>query len=466
MVPEKKKLEDMKKALLMQPKNGWDELKSHQSDKIFAFCEDYKVFLDNSKTERDCTDTIEVLAKECGFTPYSRGMKLRAGDRVLLANRSRSIALAVIGSKPMSEGVNIIAAHIDSPRLDLKPRPLYEEDELGFFKTHYYGGIKKYQWTAMPLELKGLVNLRSGKTVRVSIGGASDDPVFTITDLLPHLSKDQYEKKLSEAIPGESLNILIGSIPCEGKGEGRLKLALIKLLNDNYGIIERDLVSAELSIVPAFPTRDVGLDRSMIGGYGQDDRVCAYVALKAIFDTKTPEKTAVCFLADKEEIGSEGVSGMKSHFFETFIADLCECEGCRLDICFESSACISADVLNAHDPNYADVSDKRNNARFNYGPALMKYTGARGKSGSSDATSEYMEKICALFDKAGIPWQTGTLGKVDQGGGGTVAVYMAQRNIDTIDAGVPVLSMHSPFEITSKLDIYFSYEGFRAFYAM
>jgi len=465
-VPADTKLDNLKKKLLMQPKNGWEGLDPGKKDCVFAFCEDYKVFLDNSKTERDCADYVESLAKDNGFTVYSRGMKLKPGDRVFLVNRSRSVVLAVIGKKPLSEGLNIIAAHIDAPRLDLKPRPLYEDDELGYFKTHYYGGIKKYQWTAMPLELKGIVNLRSGKSVRVSIGGNPGDPVFTITDLLPHLSKDQYEKKLSEAIPGENLNILIGSIPLEGEGDGRLKLALVKLLNERYGIIERDLISAELSIVPAFSARDVGLDCSMVGGYGQDDRVCAYVALRAILETELPEKTAVCFLADKEEIGSEGVSGMRSRFFETFVGDLCECEGTRLDICFSASSCISADVLNAHDPNYADVSDKRNTARFNYGPALLKYTGSRGKSGASDATSEYMEKICDLFDKAQIPWQTGTLGKVDQGGGGTVAVYMAQRNIDTLDAGVPVLSMHSPFEVTSKLDIYFSCEGFKAFYAM
>ena len=459
-----KKLEDMKKELLMQPKNGWDGLKPAEIEKIMSFSEGYKTFLDSSTTEREACARALELAEKNGFKQYSRGMTLKPGDRIYAINRARALVFAVIGKKDMEAGVNIIASHIDAPRLDLKPRPLYEEDELAFFKTHYYGGIKKYQWTALPLMLKGVAALRNGGQVTISIGDEKGDPVLTITDLLPHLAKDQYAKKLGDAIPAETLNVLIGSIPVTGEGSDRVKLAVMQLFNQKYGLIERDLVSAELVIVPALPTRDVGLDRSMVGGYGQDDRVCAFTSLEAIFGLKNPAKTAVCFLADKEEIGSEGVSGMQSHFFDTFITDLCETSGARIDICFEGSACISADVVNGHDPNYADVSDRRNNARMNYGLAIMKYSGSRGKSGTSDASAEFMEQICSMLDHAGIAWQTATLGKADQGGGGTVAVYMARRNIGTIDAGVPVLSMHSPFEITSKLDIYRAFEGFSAFY--
>ena len=405
------------------------------------------------------------LAENKGFKPYVSGMELLQGDKIYWNNRGKALILAVVGKKPLSEGVNISAAHIDAPRLDLKQVPLYEDGELALFKTHYYGGIKKYQWLAVPLELYGTVALKSGEIIDVSIGASPDEPQLVITDLLPHLGADQMKKTMADAITGEGLNILAGSIPdADTEGSDRVKITVLEILNEKYGIIEEDFLSAEFEAVPAYSARDIGIDRSMIGAYGHDDRSCVYASLAAMFDIENPEKTAVCVIADKEEIGSEGVSGMKSRSFEWFMESLCVSKGVRLADCFLNSFCLSADVCNAFDPNYPEVSEKRNSAKFNYGAGILKFTGSKGKSGSNDASAETVGKLRGLFEKNGVVWQMAELGKVDQGGGGTVAMYMAQRNIETIDGGVPVLSMHSPFEVVSKMDCYMTYKAIKAIY--
>ena len=458
---EKNKLAE---KLLYAPKNGYDRLSAEDEKAMEAYCEDYKKFLNNGKTERLCVEYCIELAEKKGFKAYEAGMKLSAGDKVYFNNRGKGIMLAVIGSEDLSHGANIGAAHTDSPRLDLKPRPLYEEAEMAYFKTHHYGGIRKYQWVTIPLELHGVVALRDGASVQVNIGGGADDPRLVITDLLPHLGAEQNKKPLAEAIPAETLNLLLGSEPIgDAEESGRVKLAVMKLLNEKYGITEDDFTSAELEAVPAVKATDIGLDRSMIGAYGHDDRVCAYAALRALLDLEgTPAKTAVCVLADKEEIGSDGVTGMQSAAFDTFMEDLCESQGAAVRVCFEKSFCLSADVTAAYDPNFSDVYEKRNAAYLNYGIGLCKYTGARGKSGASDADAETVAYIRNLFDEAGVIWQIAELGKVDAGGGGTLAMYMANRNITTLDAGVPVLSMHAPFETVSKLDCYETYKGMKA----
>ena len=454
-----------REALLYQPKNGYDRLSAQDEADMKSYCEDYKKFLDAGKTERECVTEAVRLAEAKGFKPFTRGMAVNPGDKLYRINRGKALMLAVVGTRPLSEGVNIGAAHIDSPRLDLKPNPLYEDAELAFFKTHYYGGIRKYQWVTIPLELRGVVALKDGSTVAVSIGGAPEDPQFTIDDLLPHLGVEQSKKALSEAIPAESLNILVGSRPlADDEGSDRVKIAILELLNRKYGIVEEDFISAELSAVPAFNACDIGFDRSLIGAYGHDDRVCGYACLAALLQLDTPRRTAVCMLADKEEIGSEGVTGMKSAAFDAFMADLCAGQGVPLRVCYEASFCLSADVTAAYDPNFADVYEKRNSALVNYGVGLCKYTGSRGKSGASDASAELVAYVRKVLDEADVVWQMAELGKVDAGGGGTVACYMAERDIDTIDAGVPVLSMHAPFETVGKLDCYMTYKGIKAFY--
>ncbi len=458
-------LDSLRDSLAFKPKNVF--FSEYDSDKCDAFCEDYKAFLNDGKTERLCVREAVSLAEKCGFVPYTRGMKLSPGDKIYKINRDKALVLAVIGKNGVLSGVNIAAAHIDSPRLDLKQMPLYESEGLSLFKTHYYGGIKKYQWPAIPLELYGVVAKKNGEVIDVAVGNEPADPVFVITDLLPHLGKDQLQKKASEVIPGENLNILCGSEPAPGadeKSTDAVKLNVLRLLNEKYGICEEDFLSAELCVVPAFAARDIGFDRSLIGAYGHDDRVCAYPSLRAVLDLDVPEKTAVCILADKEEIGSEGVSGMQSKFFDTFIEDLCATSGTTLRECFEASACLSSDVTVAMDPNFTDVCEKQNTAYLNRGVALCKYTGSRGKSSSNDASAEMIAKLRKLFDEKNIFWQMGALGKVDQGGGGTVAMYMANRNIETIDAGVPVLSMHSPFETVAKTDVYMTYLAISAFF--
>jgi aspartyl aminopeptidase len=454
-----------REQLFDNKRNGYDRLSEADETAMKNYCENYKKFLDAAKTEREAVDEVIRQAQAQGFTAYARGMTVKPGDRLYRVNRGKSVMLAVIGEKSLADGVAIGAAHIDSPRLDLKPQPLYEDSELAFLKTHYYGGIRKYQWVAIPLELHGVVVRADGSSVRVAIGAGAGDPVFTVDDLLPHLGAEQSKKSLAEAIPGETLNILVGSRPFkDDEGADRVKLAILDILNQKYGLTETDFISAELEAVPAFRASDIGFDRSLIGAYGQDDRVCAYACFAALLDMGIPAHTAVCMLADKEEIGSTGVSGMKSAAFDTFMSDLCDAQRVALKTCYEHSFCLSADVSAAYDPNFAEVYEKRNSALVNYGVGLCKYTGSRGKSGASDASAEVVGFIRRVFDRAGVIWQMAELGKVDAGGGGTVAAYMAERDIDTLDAGVPVLSMHAPFETTGKLDCYMMYKGMKAVY--
>ena len=457
-------VKELKKALLMENKNGYSKLNETDRKAMNAYCEGYKAFLDAGKTERECVSEAIRLAEAQGFKKLERGMELKAGDKVYANNRGKMLTLAVIGTEPLEKGVQITAAHVDAPRLDLKPSPLYEDSEIAYLKTHYYGGIRKYQWVTVPLEIHGVVSLKDGTNVEVRLG-EGNEPKMVISDLLPHLAADQNKKTLPEGIDGEQLNLIVGSEPLEGEESDSVKLHVMKLLNEKYGFVETDFISAELEVVPAYNATDIGLDGSLLGAYGHDDRVCAYAALKAMFDlTKTPAKTSVCILADKEEIGSVGVSGMQTAAFDTFIEDLCEAKGERARVCLENSFCLSADVAAAYDPNFAGAFEKRNSARLNHGVGLVKYTGSRGKGGASDAAAELVGYARRIFDDNGVIWQMAELGKVDQGGGGTVAAYMANRNIDTLDAGVPVLAMHAPFEIVSKLDCYMTYKAMKAVY--
>ena len=457
-------MKERKEKLFSQTKNGYDRINEKDLASMEAYCVLYRDFLDRGKTERECALRTMQLAEERGFRPYRRGMELAAGDKIYTVNRGKSVMLAVIGEKSLAEGAHIVAAHIDAPRLDMKPTPLYEDSELVYFKTHYYGGIRKYQWVTIPLELRGAVALKDGTLVHVVLG-EGNEPKFVINDLLPHLGAEQNKRPLGEAISGESLNILLGSRPVGESGESdRVKLHILEKLNEKYGITEDDFASAELEAVPAAMSCDIGLDGSMIGAYGHDDRVCGYAGLQAIFDIDVPQHTAVCMLADKEEIGSMGVTGMQSAAFDTFMHDLCDGQGVLLRECYENSFCLSADVTAAYDPNFTEVYEKRNSARINYGIGLCKYTGARGKSGASDASAETVAFVRRVLDEAEVVWQIAELGKVDAGGGGTVAMYMANRNIATLDAGVPVLSMHAPFETVSKLDCYMTYKGCKAIY--
>ena len=453
--------------LFYKNKSAYDIISEEEAAKVSAYCEEYKDFLNNAKTEREAVAQAIKLASANGFVPYERGMKLKAGSKIYAASGGKAIILAVIGKTPLSGGVNIAAAHIDSPRIDLKQIPLYEDGGMALFKTHYYGGIKKYQWVAQPLALHGIVAKKDGEIANIVIGEDENDPIFMITDLLPHLGKDQDKKTLGEAFTGENLNILIGNRPTgEEKDENRVKLTIMKILNENYGITEEDFLSAEIEAVPMMHARDVGLDRSMIGAYGHDDRSCAFASLKAMLDLSKPSKTAICVLVDKEEVGSDGVSGMQSAMFEDFMEELCGISDVKTRDCFRSSFCLSTDVCNAFDPNFADVSEKQNSAKIGCGMGVLKYTGSRGKAGSSDASAEVVAMLRGLFDKNGVVWQMTELGKVDQGGGGTVAKFMANRNIPTIDAGVPVLSMHAPYEIVSKIDCYMTYKGVLAVYGI
>lgn len=456
--------------LMYENKNVFSKAGEQEKHQIFDFCEDYRKFISDAKTEREfCEDTCRLLENN-GFVLLEEKKKLNPGDKIYTVNRGKGVIAAVIGNRAMEEGINLIGAHIDSPRLDLKPNPLYEDQGIAYFKTHYYGGIKKYQWTTIPLAIHGVAALEDGTQINIVIGEKADDPVFCVTDLLPHLAAQQMTKKMSEAIPGESLNVILGNLSCEDEEikEG-VKLNILKLLNEKYDIKEEDLISSEIEIVPAYPARDVGIDKSMIGGYGQDDRVCAYTALRAILDVKNPDKTAVCLLVDKEEVGSMGATGMQSRCFENVMAKLCakttdEYSDLLLRDCLSNSTCLSADVGAALDPNYPDVSEKRNAAILNGGILLCKYTGSRGKSGASDAGAELIAKIRRIFNNNQVSWQIGELGKVDLGGGGTIAQFVANLDMDVIDAGVPLLSMHAPFEIAGKFDIYMTYKGYREFY--
>ena len=453
-----------REKLLSQRKNGYDRVPAQEIPAMERYCSLYKTFLHQGKTERECARVAVELAEKAGFKPYERGMELKPGDRIYRVNRGKSVMLAVIGKQSLEKGAQIVAAHIDSPRLDLKPNPLYEDSELAFFKTHYYGGIRKYQWVTIPLELHGVVAKKDGTVVEVRLG-EDQEPKFVITDLLPHLGGEQGKKPLNEAVPGESLNILLGSCPSGEEDEkDRVKMQILEKLYEKYGITEDDFTSAELEAVPAAAPTDIGLDASLIGAYGHDDRVCGFAALQGILELAEPEKTAVCMLADKEEIGSMGVTGMQSAAFDTFLHDLCDGQSVPLRACYENSFCLSCDVTAAYDPNFPEVFEKRNAAFVNYGVGLCKYTGARGKSGASDASAETVAYVRRVLDESDVLWHISELGKVDAGGGGTVAMYMANRNIATLDAGVPVLSMHAPFETVAKLDCYMTYKACKAIY--
>ena len=456
--------DELRENLLYTPKNGYCDLTAEARQEMESYCKRYAAFMDTCKTEREATAWAVQVAKEHGFKEIQPGMKLQPGDKVYKNNRDKSIILAVMGSASLNEGANICAAHVDSPRMDLKPNPLYEDSEIAYFKTHYYGGIKKYQWTAIPLAIHGVVTRKDGSVITITIGEDDSDPIFYVSDLLPHLAADQMKKTLAEGIVGEQLNVILGTEPLEGEGADLVKLHIMKILNEKYGLIESDFLSAELTVVPAGKCREVGFDRSLLAAYGHDDRVCSYAEIEPLLDMGIPAHTAVCVLADKEEIGSVGISGMQSQVFDTFMQDLCDATGANLNRCYENSFCLSADVSNAFDPNFAETCDRRNNSFLNYGVAICKYTGSRGKGGASDASAEAMGHVRKVLDDAGVRWQTATLGKVDQGGGGTVAAYMANRNIVTVDAGVPVISMHAPIEVVSKLDCYMTMLACKAVY--
>jgi len=462
---QKTTAKELKEKLFLKRKNTYAEMTDEEICKADEFCEGYKAFLDAGKTEREaCAEAVRI-AESNGFKPFVKGTRYNAGDRVYLNNRGKSVILAVIGSQPIENGVNIVAAHIDSPRIDLKQNPLYESEELAYFKTHYYGGIKKYQWPALPLALHGVIYKADGEAVTVKIGEEENDPVFVVTDLLPHLADEQYKRPANKLIKGEELNILIGSRPFKDDEKSEnVKLNIMYILNEKYGITEEDFISAELECVPAFKAKDIGFDRSMIGAYGQDDRVCAYPALMAAVDTEgVPSKTSVTILTDKEEIGSEGNTGLRSAYLKYFIYDLAEACGVAGHTVLSNSKCLSADVNAGFDPTFPEPFEKMNAAFLNKGVVATKYTGSRGKSGTSDASAEYVSEIRNLFNENGVIWQTGELGKVDFGGGGTVAMYIANLDIDTIDIGVPVLSMHAPYEITAKNDVYMAYKAFSVF---
>ena len=450
----------------MERKSAWDKIQDKSV--VFNFCEDYIKYLDEGKTERLCVEYSRCLAEQNGFVNLDTVSELKPGMKVYKINRAKNIVLSVIGSEKIENGFNLVAAHIDSPRLDVKQIPLYEDSNMVLFKTHYYGGIKKYQWTSIPLSLIGVVVLEDGTVVNVNIGEDDKDPIFTISDLLPHLAADQMDQKLGKAFTGEDLNVLVGSLPSDSEKD-KYKETIIKLLNDKYGITEEDFISAELEFVPTFKARSLGFDSSMIASYGHDDRVCAYTALKAIFDVKNPARTSVCFLADKEEIGSMGCTGMQSRFFENFVAELIDklepqYSELTLKRAISASMCLSSDVTCAMDPNFKSVSEPMNSAYLGEGVAFAKFTGSRGKAATSDANAEFVAKIRKILNDADVSWQMAELGKVDQGGGGTVAQYIANLDMDTIDCGVPLLSMHAPYEVASKIDIYMAYKAYMAFY--
>ena len=430
----------------------------------YAYATEYMKFLDASKTEREAVEYGIAMAEAKGYRPYTFGVPLRAGDLCYYNNRGKNLYLFRIGSEPIEEGIRITAAHLDSPRLDLKQVPVYEEGGRGYFKTHYYGGIRKYQWLATPLALHGVVIKQDGEIVKITVGENDTDPVMYITDLLPHLAGADNEKPLSKAFSGEKLNILIGSAPMEGEEKDAVKAGILSYLYDTYGIIEEDLQSAELCIVPAAKARDVGFDRSMIGGYGHDDRVCAYPSLTALLDTPDSKHTSMCILVDKEETGSDGVTGMQCSLITDLITEISKALGGNEAIVRSNSKCFSSDVTATFDPNYADVYEKRNASMLGCGISMCKFTGSRGKSGTSDASAEMVAWVRRVLNEAGVVWQSCELGKVDAGGGGTVAKYMANHNIDTIDIGVGVLSMHAPYEVISKVDLYEGYRAFCAFY--
>ena len=462
---EKSKGKIRQEELSYRKKNYFEEADEKERKAIFAYAEGYKAFLDAAKTEREACDYSVAAAKKAGFTEYRFGDPLKAGDKKYFVNRGKSIVVFRIGKKNLEEdGMRLIASHIDAPRVDIKQNPVYEDSGICFLKTHYYGGIKKYQWTAIPLALHGVVVLKNGKKIELRVGERAEDPVFYIDDLLPHLGGDQMSGKAGKIIEGEQLNVVVGGLPYPDEDAGdKIKLSVLDHLNEKYGICEEDFLSAELSAVPAFSARDVGFDRALIGAYGHDDRVCAYPALTAVLNCES-EHTVLAMLVDKEEIGSEGTTGMQCKVYEDLMEEISIAFGANFRKVRANSKCLSSDVTAAYDPNFAGVYEKMNSAMISCGTCMSKFTGSRGKSGSNDASAEFVGEIRAMFDRGGVVWQTSELGKVDAGGGGTVAAYMAQRDIDTLDAGVPVLSMHAPFETVGKLDCYMTFKGMKAIF--
>ncbi len=462
---EKTKGELLAEKLTRKKKNIYETASAGEKKAIGAFAEDYKYFLDNAKTERESVDFAVEAAEAKGYKPFDGKKKYKAGDKVYLVNRNGSIVLAHIGKKSLEEGIHLSAAHIDCPRLDLKQNPMYEKDGLCYFKTHYYGGIKKYQWTVTPLALHGVIIKSDGTKIKVRIGEEPGDPIFVITDLLPHLAAAQMKKPLFEAFTGEDLNVLIGSEPFEDeKVSEKVKLKILAMLNEKYGVTEEDFNTAELIFTPAAKACDIGFDRALIGGYGHDDRSNSFAALRGLLDlTATPDHTAAVILTDKEEIGSTGNTGLQASYYKHFVEKLCANAGADPIVCFQNTKCLSADVSTAYDPHYPDVVELQNVGKLHYGGIISKYTGSRGKSDTSDASAETVAYFKTLFDKNGVAWQTGELGKTDVGGGGTVAKYLAHLDIDVIDFGVGVLSMHAPFEVISKADLYMTYKAFNVF---
>lgn len=455
-------------------KNVWKEIDEAETKLVMDFSIGYKTFLDVGKTERECAIEIQRMAIENGYVDYKSMLGnnnvLKAGMKLYAMNKDKAICLFVIGEEAIEKGMNIIGSHIDSPRLDLKPVPLYESSEMAFLKTHYYGGIKKYQWTSTPLALHGVIMNKEGKKITVVIGEDESDPIMFITDILPHLAKDQYAKKIGEAIAGEDLNVLIGSIPCGDKDiKEQFKLNVLRILNEKYDVTEADLVTAELEIVPAGKARDVGLDRGLIAAYGHDDRVCAYASLVALFETEAPKKTAVGMFMDKEEVGSQGNTGSQSSFFNDVIAELINLQVDQYSDIYmrrsmNNTKVLSADVGAAYDPNYAGAYEKMNSGFVGKGVQIVKYTGSRGKGGCNDANAEFVSEVRNIFDSNDVIWQTGELGKVDQGGGGTIAYLLANQNAEVVDCGVPVLCMHGTYEVISKADLFMAYKGYKAFF--
>ncbi len=461
---EKSKAEQLAAKLLFKSKNAYETMSADEIKAAYDYCEDYKKFLDGGKTERECVKEAVKLLGANGFKPYALGDAVEVGGKYYYDNHAKSLVAFVIGTESLENGINLSAAHIDSPRTDLKQHPIYEADGMCFFKTHYYGGIKKYQWTTIPLALHGVITKADGETIDFCVGEDDGDPIFYIDDLLPHLAQDQMRKSLADGITGEQLNVLIGSRPFEEKTSEAVKLNILSILNEKYGITEADFMSAEICAVPAVKARDVGFDRSMISSYGHDDRVCAYPSLTALMTLDKPAHTAMAVLADKEEIGSEGNSGMQCEVFFDIIAALSNYFGVNDAKVRLNSKCLSADVNAAFDPNFPEVNERRNACFLNYGVVVTKFTGSRGKGGSNDASAEFMGYVRNLLDAAGVVWQTSELGKVDQGGGGTVAKYISQRNIDTVDIGVPVISMHAPYEVVAKTDVYQTHKALEAFF--
>lgn len=459
-----KTAKDLKNDLFYTKKSVYELTSEENINAAFDYAVGYKAYLDNSKTEREAVTTSIEIAEKAGFRPYTFGQALNAGDKLYYNNRGKSLFLFTIGSESIENGIRISAAHIDSPRLDFKPCPVYEDSRMAFFKTHYYGGIKKYQWTTIPLAIHGVVTLKDGTNVNIVIGEDADDPIFYINDILPHLGQNQAKKTLGEAIEGEQLNLFAASRPYSTDDDSdAIKLTVLAYLNEKYGITETDFISAELSAVPAEKARDIGLDRATVGSYGHDDRVCAYPALTSVIDNADSKHTLMCVLADKEEIGSEGASGMQCDVFTDLVNEISKAMGGNPAVVRANSKCLSADVSAAYDPNFKDAFEKRNTPELSCGVVLIKYTGSRGKSGTNDASAEYIGWLRSVMEKDNVIWQTGELGRIDLGGGGTVAKYIANLNIDTVDLGVPVISMHAPYELISKADLYETYKAFSAF---